>query len=286
MTDSIADVPRELLDYYQIHQFPLQIKVNDSTYLDRITLQSEKIYEWMKYNQEPITWTQANRKNIENLYSFLNTYYDSIIVITVSKEMSGTYRAFQSVAQASTQKISVINSKGNSASQGLLVLKAAEAIDKGCTHDEVVQIIQETINRTEIYVSLDCLQGMIRSGRIHKTVGMIGNMVNFKPIVSIDQHGHGIILGKAFSTESNTKQILQRIKHIHETDGIERYAIVHGNGESRLLDFQNQLVSITGKQPVFIEKISAIVASNSGQNTIAVALIRNNPSKESHSADK
>ena len=89
---------------------------------------------------------------------------------------------------------------------------------------------------------------MIRSGHIHKTVGMIGNMVNFKPIVSIDQHGHGIILGKAFSTESNTRQILQRIKHIHETDGIERYAIVHGDGESRLLDFWNQLVSIIGKR--------------------------------------
>ncbi|MGN1387232.1 MAG: DegV family protein, partial [Bacillus sp. (in: firmicutes)] len=167
-----------------------------------------------------------------------------------------------------------INSRMNSAAQGLIVMKAAEAIDAGRTHEEVVAVIEETIEKAAIFVSVDRLEGMIASGRISKTVGVIGKLVHFKPIVSIDEKGHGVLLGKAFSTKSNTEQILKMVKQIKEKEGIERYAIVHGKAEERLASFERELTSIIGKSPSFIEEVSSIVASSAGENTIAVALLK------------
>ncbi|MBD3107911.1 DegV family EDD domain-containing protein [Bacillus sp. AGMB 02131] len=277
ITDTIADLPKSLVDHYQIQQFPLNMHIDESAYLDKITIKADGVYELLKEGGQKISSSQPNRKSIESLYSYLATYYESIIVVTVSKEMSGTYNAFQKVADSFAEKdvpITVINSKVNSAAQGLVVMKAAEAIDTGKTHEEVVAVIEETIEKAAIFVSVDRLEGMIASGRISKTVGVIGKLVNFKPIVSIDEKGQGVLLGKAFSTKSNTEQILKMVKQIQEKDGIERYAIVHGKAQGRLKAFEIELTRIIGKPASFIEEVSSIVASSAGENTIAVALLK------------
>jgi len=277
ITDTIADLPKNVLDDYQIQQFPINVHVGESTYLDKITITSESVYELLREGGKRISSSQPNRKNIESLFSYLATYYESIIVITVSKEMSGTYTAFQKVAEGFKEKkipITVIDSKVNSAAQGLVVLKAAEAIDAGKSHEEVIALVEESVRKASIFVSVDQLEGMIASGRIGKTVGAIGKLVNLKPIVSIDETGKGVLLGKAFSTKSNTEQILKIVKQVKESDGIERYAIVHGKGEGRLTQFEQQLTNIIGKPPCFIEEVSSIVASSAGENTIAVALLK------------
>ena len=277
ITDTIADLPKNILDQHQIHHFPLNLHINESTYLDRITIQSSSVYELLKTGNQQISSSQPNRKSIESLYSFLSSYYESIIVITVSKEMSGTYNAFHKVAETFRQKdvpITIINSKLNSAAQGLVVLKAAESIEQGASHDEVIKVVNEAIKKSSILVSVDNLKGMIASGRISKTVGTIGQIVNLKPIVSIDQDGRGVLIGKAYSTKSNTKQILKMVKHINETEGIERYAIVHGNGQLRLADFEQSLTHIIGQPPSYVEEVSSIVASSTGENTIAVAFLK------------
>ena len=61
---------------------------------------------------------------------------------------------------------------------------------------------------------------------------------------------------------------------VKESEGIERYAIVHGKAEGRLVQFEQQLTSIIGKPPSFIEEVSSIIASSAGENTIAVALLK------------
>ena len=277
ITDTIADIPRTFLDEFQIHHFPLNLQVGGNTYLDRITIQADDVFQLLKEQEYDISSSQPTKKSIEGLYSFLSSYYESIIVITVSKAMSGTYSAFQKAADIFKEKdttISVIDSKRNSAAQGLIVMKAAEAIADGLSHDEIIDVIKETIEKSSILVSVDNLKGMISSGRISKTAGAIGSIVNLKPIVSIDEDGNGILLGKAFSTKNNTKQILHMVKEIHEKDGIERYAIVHGDGTDRIKDFKSSLTSIIGHPPSYIEEVSSIVASSAGNNTIAVAFLK------------
>jgi len=66
--------------------------------------------------------------------SFLASNYDSVIAITVSKELSGTSNVFNTVAEELSKegkKVTVINSCLNSCTQGLLVLQAARLIDEG-----------------------------------------------------------------------------------------------------------------------------------------------------------
>jgi hypothetical protein len=279
VTDSIADLPVSFVDEHQIHQFPLNLHMEDTIYYDKLTIQSDRFYQMMDELSVYPTSSQPNQKTLENFFSFLTTYYDEIIVITVSEEMSGTYRAFVDAANKfSNKKIRVINSKQNSGAEGLLVMKAQELIQQGLPIDEIVKKMDYYIKHSKIFVSVRTLKYMVKNGRVSKVTGVIGKITNLKPVISIDENGKGIISDKGLSLKSSDKKIYNRVKEAFDRSGIEKYAIVHANGGKRVYEYVNKYTKLIGRAPDYVMDISTIVAMNAGLGTIAISYIEGDKS--------
>lgn len=280
VTDSIADLPESMVDHYQIHMFPINLIINDTNYYDKVTIQSSRFYEMMDSLKVYPTSAQPNPKSLENFFSFLTTYYQKIVVLTVSEKMSGTYQAFREAASKfkDTADIRVINSKQNSGAEGLLVLKAAQLIESGLSLDAIEKEIELLTGKARILVSVKTLKYMVRSGRVSKVTGIIGKIMNLKPIISIDETGQGIIFEKSLSLKSSNQKIEKHIREIVEKHGIESFAIVHANAEDRASAYAEKFEKIIGKKPEYVMDISTIVAMNAGIGTVAIAYIRGNQS--------
>ena len=275
VTDSIADLPVEMIDHYQIHQIPINLRINDSDYLDKITIQSSRFYEMMDSLKVYPTSAQPTIKTLENFFSFLTTYYKDILVVTVSEKMSGTYHSFTEAAKKfKNHNIRVINSKQNSGAEGLLVLKAAKLIEEGKSIDEIISEMNEITAKSKILVSVKVLKYMVKSGRLTKLSGTLANLMHLKPVISINEEGAGIIFAKSLSIDSADKKIYQHIKEIVSTYGIESYAIVHANALDRATDYQKKYTKLIGMEPEYIMDISTVVAMNAGIGTVAIAYIR------------
>jgi DegV family protein with EDD domain len=274
VTDSIADIPKELIEKYQIHVLPLNILLEGSNYLDRISINAEKFFSIEEELKEFPTSSQPSARTVENLFSFLTSYYDSVIAVIVSKELSGTFNAVNSATEKlinEGKKLSVINSKLNSGAEGLLVLKAAEEIASGKSHDNIVHVLNNQVSKTKIYVSVDTLKYMVRSGRVSQTKGSLAKLLNLKPIVSLDEKGAGTIFDKAFSRKGSTKKLISAVKAVLEKDQIDRYVIVHGNSPKRAQEYKEIFTRLIGKEPEYIEEVSTIVAMSAGEGSVAIA---------------
>ncbi len=275
VTDSIADLPKEIMDEYQIHMIPLDILIGDSSYLDKITISPPYLYERMDDAENYPTSSQPTVKTVENFLKTLVPHYESIIVLTVSSKMSGTYETIVKAAKKLDQsgnKITVIDSKLNSGAQGLVVLNAAEEIAKGAVYKDVVTSIYDTIDRTKILVSVDTLKYMVRSGRVKKYAGFAANVLNYKPVVSIDKNGEGIVMGNALSVKANIKKMQEFVKEIGKEKKIVSYSIVHANASERAKEFEHIFSALIGRRPEFITEISSIVAMNAGVGCVEIAL--------------
>ncbi|MGI1692249.1 DAK2 domain-containing protein [Thermoanaerobacter uzonensis] len=274
VTDSIADLPKEIMDLYQIHMIPLELTIDGTTYLDKKTINSQIFYKLLNEALEYPKSTQPNYKLVVNYFKFLTNYYDEIIVITVSSEQSGTYNVFKKASQEFVKKgkrIEVIDSKQNSAAEGLLVIKAAELIHEGYSFDEITKIINEQIKKTKILVSFNTLKYIIKSGRLSKTQGIIAKIINLKPIASLDENGRGVVIGKAFSEKGNIKSLMKIIKKCDANNKVLRYAISHASNYEKAKKFEELGFKFLGKRPEYIIDISAIGVSTAGIGTVAVA---------------
>lgn len=275
LTDSIADLPKELMDKHQVHLLPLNLLIEDTNYLDKVTISANYFYELMDDLEIYPSSSQPTTKDAEKVLIELASHYESIIVITVSSKMSGTYDVLEKASRNNAllgTKIKIIDSKQNSGAQGLVVKKAAEALEAGHSFEEVIEIVEETIKKTKIFVSVPTLKYMLKSGRIGKAQALAGDVLNLKPVVSIDDAGDGIVIGNAFSTRGNMRKIQDLVKEMMIDNKIESYAIVHANGGDRVKEFESYYTELIGKSPDYIMDISSIVAMSAGIGTVAIAL--------------
>lgn len=277
VTDSIADLPQSFIDDEQITVVPVNLICDTHVYLDKITMKPSQFYENLKnYRMNP-TSAQPTAAVLEKTFSDLLRYFDSVIGIFVSAEMSGTYKNAKRAAESAAKKggkITVIDSKLNSSAEGLLVMKAAELIGQGLSHEDTADMLLNVIKNIHIYVSINDLSSMVKGGRISRTQGYILSKIHLKPVISINESGKGVICEKTFSRKSAVKKILKKMKEDMNLQGIEKYAVVYSDSKSDVSGFTDELIKLTGKQPAFCEPISPVIGLNSGPGAFAAAYIK------------
>ncbi|WP_025724984.1 DegV family protein [Acholeplasma granularum] len=275
VTDSIADIPKEIIDHYQIHVYPVGINIDDVIFYDKLTIHNEQFFKYILNSKTYPKSFAPNPKSVEVLLATLAKHYKHILVLTVSGKMSGTYNIFNKIANSFLDtQIKVIDTKQNSVSQGLLVMKIAELIDSGMDFNQIEKKAIELTNKTKILVHVETLDLMVRSGRIKKSLGKIGKILHLKPIVSIDSEGNGIVLSKSIGQKNNINKIVKYIKKIHQSHGIEKYALVHLDNLKLAEKIKTKVIDITGFKPEYMSDISTIIAMNSGKGSVGIAYIR------------
>jgi DegV family protein with EDD domain len=277
ITDSIADISQELIDQEQITIIPVNLICDSVAYLDKLTMIPEVFYPKIDtYTMNP-TSAQPSYNTIERSFLRLLEHFDSIIGIFVSKKMSGTYNNARKVANKlskQNKKISVINSRLNSAGEGLLVLRAAKLIGDGLTHEAVVDKLNQIKSNIRIYVSVRDLSHMIKGGRISKVTGMILSTIKLQPVVSIDAQGNGVVCKKTLTQKSAVESILSTAKKDKKKFGIENYAVVYSDKKEDTNELKNKLEAIIGRKPDYFSPISPVVGLNAGKGSFAVAYIK------------
>lgn len=276
VTDSIADLPQTLIDEHQIQIVHLDILYKGINYFDKLTIQPSRLLEMVSNEDELPTSSQPNPMQIDNLLDYLSTYYNSIIIITVSKELSGTYNSFYNSAKNYKNRninISVINSKQNSGAQGLLVKKCAEYIKAGLPHNEIVKKIEATIESSKILVQVKNLDNMIKSGRLSMRAGNIAKKIGMKPIITLDTEGKGNLESITFSMAGSNKKIINHMKRILRSFRIEQYNIVHVNNEDGAKELAVLMTHIIGYEPDYIMETSSIIAVSAGDGAVAISYL-------------
>ncbi|HSL64983.1 MAG TPA: DegV family protein [Gaiellaceae bacterium] len=273
VTDSVCDLPRELLDRYQIHVVPLHLRIDEREYLDGLTIEPALFFELAERARRFPSSSQPSGELFARLYSYLSTYYDSVIAIHTSGQLSGTAAASARAAAALSEadRISVVDSRHLSASLGLIVLRAAEAVEAGKSREEIVRELDRYKRNAEILVSVRTLRYMVRGGRVKPVAGLAGKVLNLKPIVSLDDEGKSVLYGKAFSVRRNVEKIVEMVARRHAETPLRCYAVVHGHDLEAATDLAGRLERALGSPPLFVEEISAIVALNAGRGAVAVA---------------
>jgi len=266
VTDSIADLPAAMMDDLQIHMLPIGLLADGTAYLDKVTISAATFYDLMKTAKETSS-SQPSTKQIARLLDFLGEHYRDILVFTVSGAMSGTSAAVRQYAE-NNANVTVFDTLLNSGAQGLVVRKAAELARNGVSAAEILRDITAFRDRTKIYVGVATLKYMVKQGRISKMTGLAAKILNMKPVVSIDEQGKGSILHKAFSRRGAFRYILDLVA----AKPVENYAVVHAGAPDLARKIAADCRKATGKEPLYIDSISPIVAMNAGIGAVAVAV--------------
>jgi hypothetical protein len=277
VTDSTCDLAQDIIDNYQINVLPININFGENHYLDKVTIQPEQFYALLKENKDYPKSSQVNEKSFTNLYSHLASHYDSIIAIHLSEKLSGTFnsslKAAEAISKEFNKPISVINSKNISGALGLIILRTAQAIEEGYSHDQVVYMAKRWTNNVRLYVSVRTIKYLVKSGRVSFVRGLLARIFNINPIVSIDETGKAVLFDKTFSQKANMAKVMKHITKIYHGEKIWNYIILHANNCDAAQWYSAKMEILTGKKPAFIVNISPVLGAHAGTGAAAVAFL-------------
>lgn len=273
VTDSSADIPQTLSDEYQLHLIPLNIHLGEHSLLDRYCFKPDVFYQRLNAFPHYPKTSLPGPSLIEEKLHYLSQHYEHVIVLSIAKAISGTFDVMSQVAQK-YHNIKVLDSKTNSGAHGLLVQYAGELINAGLSFQTIIEHLEEAIPETSLFVMVNDLEAMIRSGRINKVAGRIGRFSGMKPIVSIDKEGKGVYFSTSFNTHASLSKIISIAQKILSQSGkkLESYCIVHAGAEKEAHEFASRITQALKISPAYIEFASPIIGLHAGHGCIALAI--------------
>lgn len=233
ITDSTADLSKEIYDKYDIEVLPLLINFGEESYLDGVEINPNKVFERIeKDNILPTTAQVTPNRFIESYKKYLNEGY-KIISIHMSSAMSGTYQSACIAKETlETKDIAVIDSQNVTAALGILVIKAAKLREKGYDIEQMEEELNNIKEKIKVSIYFDSLEYLVRGGRISKTVGIVGGILGIKLILEI-KDGLMSVKDKIRGNKKSIKKIISDLERANLDEDVPVILIDVNNIEIR-----------------------------------------------------
>ncbi len=214
ITDSTADLPKEICEKYEIEVLPLLINFGEESYLDGVEITPKEIFERINNTNEMPTTAQVIPNRFMEVYSEYIEQGYKIISIHISSVMSGTYQsACIAKDTLDSDDIFVVDSQNVTAALGMLVYKAAMLREKNYSAKQIADELEEVKEKIKCSIFFEKLDNLVRGGRISKTAGIVGNMLGIKLILEI-KDGLMVVKDKVRGSKKVIKKIINDMESV------------------------------------------------------------------------
>ena len=278
VTDSTADIPKDLERALGITVVPLKVHIQEKTYLDGETITPVEFYEKLKEADHLPTTSQPSPLDFVQTYQRLaaEDKEAKIISIHLSAALSGTVQSAQLAKEMVSEdgiEVTVFDTKKASYSIGIIVVAVAEAIKQGKKYDELISITKELINQTEVYFMVDTLTYLQKGGRIGKAASLFGSLLNIKPILTLNEQGEVFPVDKVRGTNKAFQKTIQLLSK-DAGDSPVRLGISHAVNESQALKLTEMIKEKLDVTDFVLTEIGPVIGTHVGPGTIAVMILK------------
>ncbi len=277
---STADLSNEFFEERNINYLCFHFMLDKETYPDDlgVSVDINDFYKKMEGGAETKT-SQPNAEEYSNYFRpFLEAGKD-ILHLTLSAGISGAYNSACIAKEMLSEefpdrKIYIIDSLAASSGYGLLIDAVADKRDEGLSIDELKDWTIDNLLYVNHWFFSTTLTYFIRGGRISKTAGTVGNMLNICPLMNVNSEGKLDVKEKIRSKRKVIKAIVDKMEQ-SARDGLEYNGKCFISNSACIEDahavaelIESKFPNLNGKVEIF--NIGTVIGSHTGPGTVAL----------------
>lgn len=277
---STADLSEEHFKSRDIHYICFHYELDGKQYPDDLgkSMKLADFYQAMVNGAETKT-SQVNAEEYEKYFRGFLEQGKDILHVTLSSGISGSINSAMVAKQTLAEefpdrKIYVVDSLGASSGYGLLMDRVADMRDSGMSLDDLAKWTED--NRLHLhhwFFSTD-LTFYIKGGRVSKTAGFVGSVLNICPLLNMDNLGRLIPRYKIRTKKKVIKTIVDKMEE-HVQDGLN-YSGKCYISQSACYEDAKEVAELVEKRfpklngKVEINDIGTTIGSHTGPGTVAL----------------
>ncbi len=277
ITDSCADITKELLDKYDIDYARMNTVLDGKTTPASLSWEyysAHELYQSIRDGNR-VTTTQVPVDEFNRIFElYLEQGYD-IVYVGCSLKQSGSVNIACVVAEKMKEnypdaEIYCINSLNSSTGEGMLAIMASELAAKGMSAKEIAEMVTAKRNTVHEFVTVQTLDYLHRSGRVKGSAAFFGNLFGVKPIIISDADGYQTPIKKVKGRVNSIKESIRLLKEESFDNGQPIYFSHADCPDEEVAMIQDMLKEAFPKSEIITGYIGPIVGACVGPNAIAI----------------
>ncbi len=271
VTDSVADLPPDVVKELGITVIPLLVRFGEKVYRDGVDLTAEQFYKKLKQSKVLPGTSVPSPATFATAYDKLAEDTDKILAIILSSKLSGTYEVAQQSVGLMNKKcrVEVIDSEWAAMTEGFIVMKAAKAAQAGASLDEVIAITRKTIPRVDFLCTFDTLEYLRRGGRIGKAQTFLGSVLRVNPLITLRDG----VVEPAGRAHFRAKAIERLYSFATSYSSIEEMAVEDTACPDEAETLVKRLSAKFPKERIYRSKMTPAIGTHTGPGLLLVAIL-------------
>ena len=185
MTDTNSGITVQKGKEDGIFVLPMPVIIDNKDYLEGVNVTHKDLYEAMR-NGVDIHSSQPSLGALGELWdSILKEGYEEIVYIPMSSGLSSSCDMATAHAQKYNGKVVVVDNHRISLSLYEAVYDAKAYAEKGVTAKEIKEKLEQNAYNASIYITVNSLEYLKKSGRVTSAGATIATVINLKPVLTI-----------------------------------------------------------------------------------------------------
>lgn len=184
VTDTNSSITKEEAKKLGVSLIPMPFIVSGQKYFEGVSCTYEEFFEMLADGND-VSTSQPAPESITSLWEELLETHDSIIHIPMSSALSGSCGTAKALSAEYDGRVHVVDNKRISVSQRESVLDALKLIKKGLSAAEICAKLEETAFNSSIYLAVNTLELLKKSGRVTAAGAALATLLGLKPVLQI-----------------------------------------------------------------------------------------------------
>ena len=274
VADSAASLPTDMGETHGLHVVPMQLTIKDRTYLDGRDIQPAAFYGALKKLKKMPTTSAPPPASFLEAFRSAAQESSSIICLTVSPRFSSSYDSARTAAQEAKEalpetEIAVLDSENAAGGEGLVVMEAWRAAQRGAGLQHVVAAARAVASRVSLLAFLDTLYYAWKSGRVPGLAYAGASLLKVKPLLELSR-GEVRNLARSRTASRATERMLdlmrQRVgmRPIHAT-------VMHADAGEEAERLKQRVEAEFVCEELFVSEFSPVMGAHTGPGLLGVA---------------
>ena len=269
--ESTIDLPREILDEFEIKTVPFTITLGTETGLDGVTT-PDVIFDYVDRTGVLPKTSAVNVGQFDEYFRKLLKDYDEVIHFSLSSELSSAYQNAVTVAEE-LKHVHIIDSRSLSTGIALLAIYASKLVKSGSSVDEIIKKVSERIPNDQASFVLATVDYLYKGGRCSALAKLGAMLFRIRPQILVADGKMGP--GKKY----NGKQVDCVANYCRDTlnqfnnPDLEIGFVTHSGAIQDMIDVAVNAMKDRGFKRVLITTAGATISSHCGPKCLGILYI-------------
>ena len=273
VTDSTADLPRDLVEELGLRVVPLSVTFGDETFISGVTLQPEGFYRRLEATDRMPTTSQPSPAWFEEAYAdCADDGHQQVVSVHCSAALSGTVSLARDRAKEAPLPVEVVDTKLVGGALGLAALAAHRVAEQGGSVAQVVAAVDRIRKQALGLLVVDTLEYLKRGGRLTGAQAMVGTALKVKPILHLTPEGTVEVRERTRTWTRAMDRCVALVAEVADGQPVD-VVVVHALAPERASELWQRLdaeVEVAGRVEALI---GPIVGTHVGPGAIGVAAV-------------